>query len=388
MLISVFTPAQTTRFLPNAYASLRDQTYRNWEWVLLPNGQATKEEIAAQLPADDRIRIVGNLGGCDAPGVGFLKRRACEESRGEILLELDHDDLLMPNALSAVAEAFTDPSIDFVYSNCAEVNMDWSSRRFNEAYGWIYRSGFAFGHPVDECQSPAPLPQNLSRIWFAPDHLRAWRSESYWLCGGHDDELGIADDHDLICRTYLSGTLRHIDELLYIRRVTGENTWLARNAEIQAQQWQNYERYKERLATRWAEDRGLVFLVVDCSEVEYLDMIEDDSVGVIRAGNLANMKDPIAGMNQIHRVLAHGGFFFSTTPSTDGRGAFQDPTHSSFWNQNSFQYYTKAPMRAYLPNATSRFQEVRLRTIGEVPYVQADLIALKDGPRFHGLQEI
>jgi glycosyltransferase involved in cell wall biosynthesis len=383
MLISVFTPTHTTKFLADAYASLRDQTYRNWEWVLLPNGQATAEAIAAQLPADDRIRIVGNLGGCDAPGVGFLKRRACEESCGEILLELDHDDLLMPNALSAVVDAFTDPTIDFVYSNCAEVNLDWSSRRFNEAYGWIYRTQPAFGHQVDECRSPEPLPQNLSRIWFAPDHLRAWRTASYWLCGGHDDRLGVADDHDLICRTYLSGKLKHLDELLYIRRVTGENTWLARNAEIQEQQWRNYERYKERLATRWAEDRGLLSL-----DAEDLELIEDGSVGMIRAGNLASMKDPIAGMNQIHRVLAHGGFFFSATPSTDGRGAFQDPTHNSFWNQNSFQYYTKAPMRAYLPHVTGRFQEIRLRTIGDLPYVQADLIALKDGPRFHGLQEI
>ncbi len=27
-------------------------------------------------------------------------------------------------------------------------------------------------------------------------------------------------------------------------------------------------------------------------------------------------------------------------PSTDGRGAFQDPTHVSFWNINSFMYYS------------------------------------------------
>lgn len=27
-------------------------------------------------------------------------------------------------------------------------------------------------------------------------------------------------------------------------------------------------------------------------------------------------------------------------PSTDGRGAFQDPTHISFWNANSFLYYS------------------------------------------------
>ena len=30
----------------------------------------------------------------------------------------------------------------------------------------------------------------------------------------------------------------------------------------------------------------------------------------------------------------------SLTPSTDGRGAYQDPTHVAFYNENSFWYYT------------------------------------------------
>ena len=33
------------------------------------------------------------------------------------------------------------------------------------------------------------------------------------------------------------------------------------------------------------------------------------------------------------------------TPSTDGRGAFQDPTHVSFYNENSFWYFTDRRLR-------------------------------------------
>ncbi len=45
-------------------------------------------------------------------------------------------------------------------------------------------------------------------------------------------------------------------------------------------------------------------------------------------------------MEEIYRVLKPGGMFESSTPSTDGRGAFQDPTHVSFWNINSWLYYS------------------------------------------------
>ena len=44
-------------------------------------------------------------------------------------------------------------------------------------------------------------------------------------------------------------------------------------------------------------------------------------------------------IEDIYRVLKPGGLFEHFTPSTDGRGAFQDPTHISFWNINSWFYY-------------------------------------------------
>jgi len=47
-------------------------------------------------------------------------------------------------------------------------------------------------------------------------------------------------------------------------------------------------------------------------------------------------------MNAIYRALVPGGCLLAATPSTDGRGAFQDPTHCSFWNiTDSFWYNRK-----------------------------------------------
>ena len=87
------------------------------------------------------------------------------------------------------------------------------------------------------------------------------------------------------------------------------------------------------------------------------------------------------------------GWAFIEVPSTDGRGAFQDPTHVSFWNENSFTYYTEAGRAAYIRNKDVRFQSYRVETLfhnedmkhQNIPVTIAWLVAIKnDDVRFPG----
>lgn len=67
---------------------------------------------------------------------------------------------------------------------------------------------------------------------------------------------------------------------------------------------------------------------------------EDSSVEHIRAVDIIeHLSDLTHTMNKIHRVLKPGGAVEIIVPTTDGRGAFQDPTHKVFLNRNSFFYY-------------------------------------------------
>jgi predicted SAM-dependent methyltransferase len=69
---------------------------------------------------------------------------------------------------------------------------------------------------------------------------------------------------------------------------------------------------------------------------------EDESVDEVAAYDILEhipIGKVIPVIEEIYRVLKKGGRFVSMTPSTDGRGAFQDPTHVSFWNINSWMYY-------------------------------------------------
>lgn len=66
----------------------------------------------------------------------------------------------------------------------------------------------------------------------------------------------------------------------------------------------------------------------------------DNSIEHVRAWDIIeHLPDKIFIMNELWRVLKLGGTAEITVPTTEGPGAWQDPTHVSFWNRRSFLYY-------------------------------------------------
>ena len=55
-------------------------------------------------------------------------------------------------------------------------------------------------------------------------------------------------------------------------------------------------------------------------------------------------------MSEIHRVLKPGGIFDFFIPSTEGIGAFMDPTHRSYWNIGSMLYFVHPDWHALYPD--------------------------------------
>jgi glycosyltransferase involved in cell wall biosynthesis len=71
---------------------------------------------------------------------------------------------------------------------------------------------------------------------------------------------------------------------------------------------------------------------------------DDNSVSVVRAYDFLEhipIGKTVFVMEEIWRVLKPGGLFESMTPDAEhGQGAFQDPTHVSFWVENSWKYFS------------------------------------------------
>lgn len=399
-MISILTPTHNPKYIMELWETIKDQTYADWEWIILTNNGA-KVDIY-----DERVRII------ECPfnfkSVGFLKKYAFLQARGDYLAEVDHDDLLTPDCLDEVAKTFdSDKKIGFVYSNNAKLSDNFIP--YNKAYGWGHRKFNWKDKEYYEMISFEPTAHSFAFIWYCPDHIRVWRADVYRELGGHDETLEVLDDHDLLIRTYLKTKIKHIDKCLYLYRITGDNTWLERNQKIQTGTVELYHKYAYQLAERWADLNGLKkidlgggfgkpegYLSLDLKngdiEANLNDKwpLEDNSVGVIRAHDiLEHLPDKQFIMSEIWRVLADGGWLMAQVPSTDGRGAFQDPTHISYWNENSFWYWTRREQAKYIYNDKIKFQEFRLETIfpaeyhkqNNIPYAIAYLSAVKSDKR-------
>lgn len=404
MKVSIFTPSHDTKFLLDLYNSIKDQDF--FEWVIVLNGKAL-ERKDEKIFDDRRVKYI--YASYVDPLVGHLKKIACDHCTGDILLEVDHDDLLTPTAVQEVKNAFeNDSEVGFVYSNCAEFEGNFAPRqRFDPAHGWKYRPFTYRGHELEECISFEPSPATVSRIWYAPNHLRAWRKSVYDLVGGYNPEMRVLDDQDLMCRTYLNTKMKHINKCLYLYRVHGENSWIKYNKEIQDNTMRIHREYISRLALKWAFDNNLKRLdfggginpepgydAVDISlgtDLEKPFPWADNSVGVIRAYDfLEHLHDKLHVIKEIYRVLAPGGYLLALTPCALSQGAYQDPTHVSFYVENSFKYYTEHRFAKYI-GVPVRFQAMSLFTTKPnadgVAWIVAQLIALK-GQEFPGIVNI
>lgn len=414
MKFSIITPEHdpgNIPFLLELYESIQAQTYTNWEWVLFLNNKCKIEHIPSEIKDNPQVVVFQSYD--TAKEIGTIKNQAFSIGTGDVLVEVDHDDIITPDCLEELAKAFENPDIGFVYSDDAYLHMTDEFQPYSSEFGW--GDPYKYNHKgKDLIAMPAfpPTSHSLAYIWYAPDHVRAWRKSVYDKIGGHNPEYSICDDHELMIRTYLETEMYHIPKVLYIYRITGDNTWLERNEAIQLKTVDLFREYGQRLAERDADKRGLLkvdiggglnpypgYFTVDIRKTSDLQAdlnegipLPDNSVGVLNASHiLEHLHDKTKIMGEIHRVLAHGGWAFIEVPSTDGRGAFQDPTHVSYWNENSFLYYTDRYLGDFIDNTSIRFQEYRKETYYPNEWMQnlnvlvttAWLVAVKqDEPRY------
>ena len=242
--VSFFTPIYNTKEkLWKTYESVRNQTYPNWEWVIVndssDNGKTLK--IALEIASQDfRVKVYDfreKSGGI----IGESKYRAATLTRGKWLAELDHDDYLMPDCARYIIEAsvrFRDAG--FIYTDSVELDENHNSMTYSDGFCFgygKYRKEYHYGKTWDVVDSANINPKTIRHIVGVPNHIRAWRRDIYFSVGGHNRDLAIADDYELIVRTFLKTKFVRIPKLGYLQYIyhnaNGRNTHDLSRADIQ-----------------------------------------------------------------------------------------------------------------------------------------------------------
>lgn len=265
-LVSVFTASYKSKDkVQRPYRSLLNQTYPNWEWVIIDDsGDEDETYKESLLPLDDprvrRYRQDSHNG-----YIGAIKRYAAGLCTGEILVEVDHDDELTSDCLEKIVRAFQQhPECGFAFGDCTEVYVGSNNAHW---YGWDCGLGFnmyyrVWIHTMNRWQNvlkhTAINSNTLRHLVALPNHPRAWTRDCYHLIGGHREELLVADDYDLLVRTFLSTKYVAIPDLLYIqyRNIDGDNSTFLRNKQIQILVRELYNYYLPRIHSR-AYELGL-----------------------------------------------------------------------------------------------------------------------------------
>lgn len=259
-LVSVFTPAyRSGERIARLYRSLAAQNYGNWEWVVYDD--SPDEETFALLRSirekDPRVTLFRSDIPCGV--IGEVKRRCCGLARGDILAEADHDDELTDHCLADVVEGFNRfPDAGFVYTDCAEVFEDGRNATYGEhfAFGYgSYRRETWRGRDYHVSNCPSINAKTVRHIVGMPNHIRAWRRQSYFDAGGHGSAIHVADDFELCIRTFLTTRMVHVQRFGYVQYLSTENgnTQRKRNREIQRLVAYFVQRYEDEIHQRFLE---------------------------------------------------------------------------------------------------------------------------------------
>jgi GT2 family glycosyltransferase/glycosyltransferase involved in cell wall biosynthesis len=180
--------------------SVVDQTYASWELILVANG-CNDPELPRLMDEwsrrDVRIRALhrpvnGNI--------SAATNQAAAAARGEYLVLLDSDDLLVPDALAHLAVHLdAHPDTDIVYSDEDQVGAD------NRPHSPQFKPGW----------SPELL---LSFCYLG--HLAAIRRSLYEDVGGMRSAFDGSQDHDLWLRAAeRTDRVGHVPQILYHWRI-------------------------------------------------------------------------------------------------------------------------------------------------------------------------
>lgn len=185
----------------DCYNSLLQQTYPNWEAVIVDDAssETERDQVKAIIAGDDRFKFFENE---KNSGVGVTKSRLIELATGEVCGFVDPDDAILPTAIEKAMEIFKrKKNVVLTYSRFMGCDKDLKPiAPYKSAMQVRNNDPYFFNYPIQI------------------GHFTTFRKDVYEQTEKMNPELRIAEDQDLYLKMYEKGDVHFIDDTNYLYR--------------------------------------------------------------------------------------------------------------------------------------------------------------------------
>lgn len=128
--ISVILPVyNASKFVAEAINSILEQTFTNFELIIINDGSTDSSELIIQSFQDDRIIYVKQ----ENKGVGFSIRKGCKIAKGKYIARIDADDICMSNRF-AIQFDYLEKHPDTVLVSSAVIYIDHYGKKIGRSF--------------------------------------------------------------------------------------------------------------------------------------------------------------------------------------------------------------------------------------------------------------
>jgi len=221
------------------YNSLLNQTLKDWEWIILDDSPDDNnfDFLRKNFINDDRIRLYRRSK--NNGSIGNVKNETIGLCRGKYVLEMDHDDILMPDVLKDSADVFENNlDVGFIYWDCASIYENGKNQWFGDyickGYGSYYSQKLDDGQWRLVYITPNINNITMTHLVCCPNHPRIWRRKTLFDMGSYNEYLPICDDYEIIIKSSIFTKVAKMHRIGYIQFMNNSNNnfSLIRNWEI------------------------------------------------------------------------------------------------------------------------------------------------------------
>lgn len=224
-LVSIVLPSYKRAYvLPDAINSILNQTYTNFELIIVDDNSPDNTAEVIKSFNDPRIRYVKNEFNLKLPRT---LNKGFSLAQGEYLTWTSDDNIFEPTAIEKMAEALQTSQCEFVYADY-----------------YLFIDTDANSKPLNPQHSQLPFPIQLEKS----NDIGAcfmYTRRVYEETGEYDPELFLVEDYDYFIRIEKKFKMQHISSPLYYFRRDDNTLYCSRFCEVKASDF--LVRYKNNL---------------------------------------------------------------------------------------------------------------------------------------------